>query len=535
MDYDSSKIYSLRSGNPKRSHDHRFQRWLATSCPALASIVFALVLMMGELPAQNLPSLFANPQQQPSAVSEEELRTIGRAINDLKSGDLESRVGAAMLLGKYDHPGVMQALAAALEDQEVRVRRAALVSILEKRTPMFSLPLTEVMLPMLADPDPEIRRQISAILPRLTASWGMGGTWGVPKGTRQPYPENFDQIFIQAFSDPEVVVRRNIMEHPGIVPIGERLIPILLARLNDEDLQVRLLALREVAPRAESDEFLKKTSSNELGEHPLWDRELARQLAYHPDSQSLNLLNQLTQLPDRLTRLEAEITQMLLKRSEWESEPGFERLMQDSIPPETAQRSVRGLFRLERAEAAHLTALLMTAESGSVRLEALNIWMALQPDLPPKSSLKVLLDDNSRNIRQRTFQLLRSRPHLIPESLIKEMAVHPHVEVRELLLGLLNTLPGQLAGEVIFDLLIDNHLPIRLQAMQQAVRIETPGWPRILQASLRDPNVRVQLTAAELIIRTGESDGLNALRERMEIDPDAELAQQFRNRMPEGY
>lgn len=493
-----------------------------------AAIILALK-PLSEGQAQNVPYLFANPQGEES-VSEEETRTINRAIEDLKSGDLETRVGAAMLLGKYNNPEVMQALITALQDDEVRIRRAALISILEKRTPMFSPALTEVMLPMLADPDAEIRRQISSILPRLTASWSMGFQASLPSRSRQPYPENFDQIFINAFSDTEVVVRRNMMEHPGIVPLGHRLAPILLQRLSDEDLQVRLLALREVGRRAESEEFLKLAASNALGENPLWDRELARQLAYHPHRQSLELLQQMSQSQDRLTRTEADISHMLITYGDWESAPGFERLMQDSIPPETAQRAVRGLYNLERSETARLAARLMTAESEAVRIEALNLWLTIQADLPPQEALELLLDDSSRNIRRRTFQLLRSRPHLIPESLIRKMAVHPQIDVREHLLGLFDALPEELAGDVIFDLLIDSHLPIRQQALRQAVRLETPGWSRILQASLRDPNSRIQITAAELIVRTEEKDGLKALREHIEAQPDSELARHFRAR-----
>ncbi len=490
-----------------------------------------LLLPMGmESQAQNIPFLFSNPQQE-EQISSDELRTINRAIEDLKSGDLETRVGAAMLLGKYGNPAVMHALTAALEDEEVRIRRAALISILEKRTPMFSPALTEVMLPMLADPDAEIRRQISSILPRLTASWSMGVQSRSSTRSRLPYPENFDQIFIEAFSDPEVVVRRNMLAHPGIIPLGQRLIPVLLKCLTDDDLQVRLLALREVARRAESEEFLQAAATNELGEHPLWDRELARQLAYHPHRQSLELLQQMSDSQDRLTRTEADISRMLITYGDWASAPGFERLMQESIPPETAQRAVRGLYNLERSETTRLAAKLMMAQSEGVRLEALNLWLTIQADLPPQEALEKLLDDNSRNIRRRTFQLLRSRPHLITESLVRKMAVHSHIEVREQLLGLLDALPADLAGEVIFDLLIDNHLPIRQQAMRQAVRLKTPGWPRILQASLRDPSSRIQITAAELIVRTEEPGGLKALRKQIEAQPDSELARHFRSRI----
>jgi len=493
-------------------------------------VLIALVQTGIETQAQNLSQLFASPQQE-EKISADELRTINRAIEDLKSGDLETRVGAAMLLGKYDNPAVMHALTAALEDDEVRIRRAALISILEKRTPMFSHALTEVMLPMLADPDAEIRRQISSILPRLTASWSMGTRSHSSSRSRLPYPENFDQTFIDAFSDPEVVVRRNMMEHPGIIPLGQRMIPVLLQRLADDDLQVRLLALREVGRRAESEDFLNSAASNSLGESPLWDRELARQLAYHPHRQSLELLQQMSESQDRLTRTEADISRMLITYGDWESAPGFERLMQDAIPPETAQRAVRGLYSLERSETARLAARLMTAQSEGVRMEALNIWLSIQPDLPPQEALEALLDDTARNIRRRTFQLLNSRPHLIPEALARKMAVHSQIDVREQLLGLLDALPAELAGDVIFDLLIDSHLPIRQQAMRQAVRLKTPGWPRILQASLRDPSSRIQITAAELIMRTEEPGGMKALREQIEAQPDSELARQFRSRI----
>ena len=87
-------------------------------------------------------------------------------------------MGAAKLLGKY--PGSMSSsmLIGALDDQSPLVRRASMVSLSEhflNGFPVYDRSLIEKIYSKLGDPDVEVRREVSTMIPRLVTPMMRGG------------------------------------------------------------------------------------------------------------------------------------------------------------------------------------------------------------------------------------------------------------------------------------------------------------------------------------------------------------------------
>ena len=87
-------------------------------------------------------------------------------------------MGAAKLLGKY--PGSLSSsmLIGALDDQSPLVRRASMVSLSEhflNGFPVYDKSLIEKIYSKLGDPDVEVRREVSTMIPRLVTPMMRGG------------------------------------------------------------------------------------------------------------------------------------------------------------------------------------------------------------------------------------------------------------------------------------------------------------------------------------------------------------------------
>ena len=97
---------------------------------------------------------------------------------DLRHGEQGQRVGAAKLLGKYPGSLSSSSLIGALDDQSALVRRSAMVSISEhflNGYPVYDKSLVEKIFSKLGDPDVEVRREVSTLIPRLVSPMMRGG------------------------------------------------------------------------------------------------------------------------------------------------------------------------------------------------------------------------------------------------------------------------------------------------------------------------------------------------------------------------
>ncbi len=499
---------------------------------ATAVLLCWLPLALPGQPPTTLTPQFQQPapKENPDAVQ----ATIDRAIEDLLDGSVEHQVGAAMILGKYAHPRARRALRDALDHDEVRVRRAALISVLEQRSGRLSRELVERMLLMLGDPDVEIRRQISSVLGQLSAALRIASTRGPrPPGSRaNSLPEGFPEVLHRAFRDDDVVVRRNMLTNYHAFPLGGARRSILVASLADDDRQVRLQALRLAGQYVPTDAFLEAALEHPLGNDSAWDRELARQLGRHRHPDSRETLRRLRDSEDRTTAIEAEVSTFQLDPNL--DSPIFDRLRTERVPEDPAQRAVRLLYRLDQEVAWEITRSLLDAESAVVRTEAVTLWLNLSPEFPEKDNILRLLDDRSSHVRERVLGFLHAHANRTPPGIVRDLARHDRREVRESVFRHLRHQPEEVVREVLFDLLIDDDLPLRRRALEQVAAQQLDDWKRVVRASLRDPHQEFQIQAARILLEKGDERDLKLLRERRAADPESPLAAFLDKHLPDG-
>ena len=181
--------------------------------------------------------------------------TINQAGRDLRHVEESVRSGAARLLGKYPSPASAAYLTFALDDRIARVRRAAIVSLAELYLNGFYIyekPLVEKILSKLGDPDVEVRREVSALIPRLSiglfrSSFEIVEINGRRVARAAPATLRADlmEIARKAFFDPDAIVRQNILKYHYALrlPLSAQVLDRLL---SDTDLGVLLTALGRV-------------------------------------------------------------------------------------------------------------------------------------------------------------------------------------------------------------------------------------------------------------------------------------------------
>ena len=104
----------------------------------------------------------------PTLQRSSQTETIKKAEVDLRHGKEGERVGAAKLLGKYPSSLTSSILVGSLDDQSALVRRAAMVSLSEhflNGFPLYDKSLVEKIFSKLGDPDVEVRREVSTLIP----------------------------------------------------------------------------------------------------------------------------------------------------------------------------------------------------------------------------------------------------------------------------------------------------------------------------------------------------------------------------------
>ena len=138
--------------------------------------------------------------------------TISRALTDLQSTNVDTRVGSIMLLGKYEDPKALSGVVVGLSDPHVRVRRAALVSLVEIQASMPPHAVEPMML-LLNDEDAEIRRMVSSSLAMLINLWNSYNRGSQLIPIRPTLPLQVRQRFINAFLDEDLIVRRNMLNY----------------------------------------------------------------------------------------------------------------------------------------------------------------------------------------------------------------------------------------------------------------------------------------------------------------------------------
>ena len=191
----------------------------------------------GTLPVEEITESNATLPTAPRRSSQTE--TIKKAEYDLRHGEEGERVGAAKLLGKYRNSMTTSILVGALDDQSPLVRRASMVSLSEhflNGFPLLDKSLFEKIFSKLGDPDVEVRREVSTLIPRLVSTLMRGGVERVVINGRSVYrsvPASLRPDLLtltqKAFLDEDAIVRQNILKYHSYLRVP--LPPLTLEKL----------------------------------------------------------------------------------------------------------------------------------------------------------------------------------------------------------------------------------------------------------------------------------------------------------------
>ncbi|MEM8549624.1 MAG: HEAT repeat domain-containing protein [Verrucomicrobiota bacterium] len=463
---------------------------------------------------QHLSSLL---NQQPS-ITDEEQATIERALEDMRSDNPEYRAGAVMLLGKYPVDQARQAVVNALADPQTRVRRAALVSVVEwnRNAP------AEAVLPVLnliGDADVELRRTASAAIPSMMAVRRSHEL--LLPGRSLELPGELRAMLLAAYLDSDVIVRRNMLANHYMLNLpvpGE----VFLKLTEDEDRQVRLGAIPLAARFSDREAFTRRAQAMLSDADRTTRLRLVKELSQWPSQSQQQLLRQLSDDPDDEIAAEALLGRFRQAGTRDLFTQLVQRLQNKQMKQEQGVRFIQ-LMRLRRDDAGVYIGTIIDLDDPVLRREAARLFFDLgfaprHPDI-----LKGFIEDESPEVRAVAVDYLETRYRELKPEIYDEMLASPHSDVRFALMQILRGLDSHTAEPYLYDLLLDENIDIRQVTLREMAARQIDGWQDVVAASLDDPDARIQRHAVDLIMRTRMPNGPALLESFSEHNPDSPL------------
>jgi len=490
---------------------------------------------------QTVPSdMNASEKKGPMRTSK--METIRKAGNDLRSDEEGLRVGAAKLLGKYPGSGSALLLVGALDDQSALVRRAAIVSLTEQANngfPVFDRSLLEKVFSKLGDTDVEVRREVSAMIPRLVGGLMRSGMEAVEINGRKVYrsipaslrPDLFSTAK-KAMLDEDAIVRQNMLKYyqylriPMSVPTFEKL-------LNDTDQGVLLAALSRVSLNARDPKIV--TRIDELSKHPnkgirLKVIDVARDCNRY-DAKYRSILREMTGDKD------PEVTSMAAVE--------LSRLG-ERLPPVTVEK-IRSYLLNSRGMTAQVTTILYAVSS--MGEDGLNIYKSLTEHSSSKmrtvawqrllsltsgwekaSTWLPAMQDKAKGVRDAVLVNLRGRVGSLQPDQMNDLVVSPYSNVRIFAGQCLTSVSEETIQEFGFELLIDENEVVRSTTIRAMGVRKLPGWLKIMSRSLLDDNYVVQRAAMDALL--GDTiKGVPVLRDHVSKNPTSKISSLARSEL----
>lgn len=454
--------------------------------------------------------------------------TIHRALTDLLSDNVDTRVGSIMLLGKYEDPGALNGVVRGLSDTHVRVRRAALVSLVEIQAAMPPQAV-EPMLMLLNDEDGEIRRMVSSSLAMLVNLWNSHNRGSQLIPIRPALPLAVRQRFINAFLDEDVVVRRNMLNYYFYLGIQ---LPetILLSLLEDEDDHVRLEALRLSSRITRHATVLKQAEKLVVDSVQSIRLLFANMLGNDRTGSAMPWLEMMLEDADTEVVNEAQLSIFRLRPSLAMARTMTEAVLSGLYNQEQGTTFIKNLSILG-IEARVLVDQLLQSENPSYRLEALRIYLGYADIKGDSALILELAQDKSERVRIQILNFLRSSREKVPEKIIEGLAFARDSKVRETALTLTRRYDDKDAEPLLFDFLIDEDSRIRMMALDELVRRSLPGVRETLHLSIEDNDWLIQRRAVMHLIGMNDPEELNFLKSVVDKDPQHPLSLYIKDQM----
>lgn len=450
--------------------------------------------------------------------------TVARALLEFQSENPEVRRSAIMLLGKYPAPPAQEAVLKALKDPADSVRQAALVSLFESPRMLTSEAMTKVIT-LVGDPSVSIRRIASNKVGQIMQWFPM--TFNI--GNLQPQqriPAELLLILQDAFSDEDVSVRRNMVtSYPMLrIPLPSETI---VALLRDPDSEVAIQTLgwgiALLSPQ------LIEVSLPKLVERPepIFRSELARHLGNQPLHLAKPALERLQE--DETPRVAIEARLSLFQHS-----PTPERYRQllaaiHGYNPrqETINRAINAT-NLLGDEAVEFLRQWIEAPESATRQQATMILLSRAPNQAVDMALLLrLLDDQASQVREQVIHFFLRQPRMVTPEIADRIVSSSHSEVRRYAVQFSAILPQQKAENLLMELLLDESVDVRIQAIHAVAERQFHGWRDILILSLQDSEPAIQHAAIEWLLRNLDEETLRQLRNFLEENPRSPLRAQI--------
>ena len=430
----------------------------------------------------------------------------------------------------------------ALDDQSALVRRAAIVSLTEQANngfPVFDRSLLEKVFSKLGDTDVEVRREVSAMIPRLVGGLMRSGMEAVEINGRKVYrsipaslrPDLFSTAK-KAMLDEDAIVRQNMLKYyqylriPMSVPTFEKL-------LNDTDQGVLLAALSRVSLNARDPKIV--TRIDELSKHPnkgirLKVIDVARDCNRY-DAKYRSILREMTGDKD------PEVTSMAAVE--------LSRLG-ERLPPVTVEK-IRSYLLNSRGMTAQVTTILYAVSS--MGEDGLNIYKSLTEHSSSKmrtvawqrllsltsgwekaSTWLPAMQDKAKGVRDAVLVNLRGRVGSLQPDQMNDLVVSPYSNVRIFAGQCLTSVSEETIQEFGFELLIDENEVVRSTTIRAMGVRKLPGWLKIMSRSLLDDNYVVQRAAMDALL--GDTiKGVPVLRDHVSKNPTSKISSLARSEL----
>ena len=458
-----------------------------------------------------VPSVDTNSSHPTKPVRSSQAQTIQQAGRDLRHVEENVRLGAAKLLGKYPGLNTAALLAMALDDRAPRVRRAAIVSIAELYSNgyyLYEKSIVEKILSKLGDVDVEVRREVSALIPRLSiglfrSSFEIVEINGRKVARSRPATLRPDlrQLALKCLSDEDAIVRQNILKYFSILRLTITS-SALEQLLGDEDLGVLLTALSRVSLAAPTPALVGRIEK--LADHPdVGVRKKGVAVARdsnrrHPGYREILRKMTADEDPAVLSMAAIELARI-----------------GEKVDPKVIRAVGNYLLGVAGASNQVMTILYAVSAFGKQGI-------AVYRDLTEHSSAKIrtvswqrlltyengwskpslwlpAMEDRDKTVRSAIISSLGARASSFDAKTMQALVASDFVDVRSFAAQSLGAAPADALEEVGFDLLIDEDLNVRATTIRAYAGRRAPGWLKIMERSLLDE---------EYVIRRAAMDGL---------------------------
>ncbi|MCC5806345.1 MAG: HEAT repeat domain-containing protein [Opitutales bacterium] len=492
---------------------------------ALGLLLPLLAASLAAQPQQRIqlfPQGAAAPAPEHETDTERE-ETIRRGLEDLASDNEDLRVGAAMLLGKYRDRRARAAVIEAIDDPAVRVRRAAVVSLLEDRTHLAS-DAVDALLRALGDEDAEIRRHVSFSLPFLLqqSMFVRQPFGGRPADAAAGFGEEARRAVLRAYEDPEVIVRRNLLAAYAMLPQRPDG-TVLLRLLSDDDAQVRSAALGLAAGANPRKAFLDAAEHLADDPEPTLRQQLARVIARYRMDAGIPLLERLADDESAAVAVEARLARLQLRPDPANAEALIDRLAGGALSTEQTRSLMSAISGLGGA-APPLLVRILDEGPPTARAEAVRALVRHEAFFHEREWIRRVADEPSQAVRREAVNNLQMQLNRATPALVNGLAESRHAEYRDLAVTLSGGLQPEEAFDPLLDLVLDEDTGLRTRALRELHRRGFPGANQLLARSLRDNDPAIQRTAVELLASRGRGEGIDILREYAENHPGTPLA-----------